>query len=202
MTSTRASTAANPLQHKTGQPPRGPGSVHYISIKHLFLLQISQRKRIVSFFARNRLSVAVRKYRLGSEMKQVAQPALFYESINDVLREVVQALGGAKKVGAMMRPQKLIDEAGRWVSDCLNPDRREKFDPEEVQFLLREARKIGMHSAINYICGDAGYSNPQPVEPEDEKARLMREFIEATKQATRNIERMEALSHVGLRAAA
>lgn len=130
------------------------------------------------------------------------QPALFHESINDALREVVMALGGTKKVGAMLRPQKLIDEAGRWVSDCLNVDRREKFDPEEVMFLLREARKAGCHTAINYIAADAGYSHPTPIEPEDEKAQLMREFIEATKQQTRNVEKLAALNAINLRAVA
>lgn len=135
-------------------------------------------------------------------MDKAQQTPLFYESINDVLREVVQSLGGSKKVGSSMKPQKLADEAGRWVSDCLNSDRREKFDPEEVMFLLREGRKVGCHAAINYICGECGYSNPQPVEPEDEKARLQREFIEATKQATRNLERMEALHNMTLRAVA
>lgn len=127
-------------------------------------------------------------------MPEAKQPSLFHESINDALREIVQALGGTKKVGAMMRPQKLIDEAGRWVSDCLNPDRREKFDPEEVMFLLREARKIGVHTGINYVCADAGYSNPQPIEPEDERAKLMREFIEAQKLAKQNLDRMERMN--------
>lgn len=127
-------------------------------------------------------------------MPETKQPALFHESINDALREVVLSLGGTKKVGALMRPQKLIDEAGRWVSDCLNPDRREKFDPEEVMFLLREARKIGCHTGMNFIAADAGYANPAPVEPEDEQARLMREFIEATKQQTRNVERLAMLT--------
>lgn len=134
-------------------------------------------------------------------MPEIKQPSLFHESINDALREVVLSLGGTKKVGALMRPQKMIDEAGRWVSDCLNPDRREKFDPEEIMFLLREARKIGCHTAVNHICNDAGYSNPMPVEPEDEKARLMREFIEATKQQTRNVDRLAALGARSMAAA-
>lgn len=130
------------------------------------------------------------------------QPALFHESVNDALREIVQALGGTKKAGPMMRPQKSADEAGRWVSDCLNPDRREKFDPEEVLFLLREARKIGVHTAINFVCADAGYGNPQPIEPEDERAQLMREFIEAQKLAKQNLDRMERMNAGAIRAVA
>lgn len=70
------------------------------------------------------------------------QQVLFHESLNDALREVVQTLGGTKKVGVLMRPEKSADEAARWISDCLNPDRREKFDPEQVLWLLREGRRV------------------------------------------------------------
>lgn len=121
------------------------------------------------------------------------QDPLFCESINEALREAVKALGGAKKVGEKLKPEKLADEAGRWLSDCLNPDRREKLDPEQVMWILREARKVGCHTAMHFICDDTGYAKATPIEPEDEKARLQREFIEATKQQTRNVERLEQL---------
>jgi hypothetical protein len=134
--------------------------------------------------------------------KIAEQPPLFYESINDVLREIVHALGGTKKVGNLMRPQKTIDDAGRWVSDCLNPDRREKFDPDDTMWLLREARKVGCHAAINFICSDAGYSNPLPIEPEDELAQLQREFIESTKCLSRMASRIEQLSGGQIRSVA
>lgn len=124
------------------------------------------------------------------------QPALFYESLNDALREVVLALGGTKKVGSDMRPEKSADDAARWVSDCLNPDRREKFDPEQVLWLLRAGRKIGCHSGTYFICSDAGYSSPQPIEPQDEKAELQRQFIEASKHISRLADRIEKISGV------
>lgn len=34
----------------------------------------------------------------------------------------------------------------------------------------------------NYIARECGYADPAPIEPEDEIARLQREFVEATKQ--------------------
>jgi hypothetical protein len=121
------------------------------------------------------------------------QDSLFCESINEALKEAVKALGGAKKVGQQLKPERLADDAGRWLSDCLNADRREKLDPEQVLWILRESRKVGCHTAMHFICDDAGYTKAAPLEPEDEKARLQREFIEATKQQTRNVERMEQL---------
>lgn len=124
---------------------------------------------------------------------------LFIGTLEEALKEAVKAMGGAKAVGSILKPQKLIDEAGTWLSDCLNPKRRDKLDYEQIMWILREARKRQFHGAINFICGDAGYANPVPIEPEDEKARLMREFIEATKQQTKNVEEMKRLSEFNLR---
>jgi hypothetical protein len=108
-------------------------------------------------------------------------PALFHESVTDALREVVQALGGFKKVGAAMWPEKSADAAGRHVADCLNPDRAERFNPDQVLWLLREGRRIGCHAAANFLMRESGYADPTPIEPGDERARLEREFIEAAK---------------------
>lgn len=121
------------------------------------------------------------------------QHGLFHESLNDALREVILALGGTKKVGALMRPEKAADDAARWISDCLNPDRRERLDPDQVLWLLREGRKVGCHSAMNYLCAEAGYSAAQPVEPKDELAELQRQFIEASKSLSRMADRIERI---------
>lgn len=106
-------------------------------------------------------------------------PALFHESLADALREVVQALGGTKAVGAMLRPERGADAAGRWVADCINAERAENFHPEHVLFLLRAGRAAGCHAAANYLMREAGYADPIPVEPEDELARAQREFTAA-----------------------
>lgn len=130
------------------------------------------------------------------------QLQLVHESFNDALREVVQALGGSKKVGAMLRPAKTADEGGRWALDCLNPDRREHFTPDDVLFLLREARRAGCHAALGYLCAEAGYATPQPVEPADEAAELQRAFIESVRQQQRMLDRLGQLGAVALKAVA
>lgn len=109
------------------------------------------------------------------------QMSLMHETLNDALREVIQAAGGAKKVGAEMFPEKTPDEAAGRIRDCLNPDRREVFSPDQVVYLLRIGRSIGCHSAMAYMNREAGYADPLPIEPEDEVARLQREYVEATK---------------------
>jgi len=126
------------------------------------------------------------------QQPQQQQYELIHESLNDALREVVQALGGTKRVGGMMRTDRSAEELGRWVSDCLNGERREKFDPDQVMWLLREGRRIGCHSAMNYLARECGYS-AQPIDPADEKAELQRQYIEAAKYLGKLVGRLEAI---------
>ncbi len=114
------------------------------------------------------------------------QLELVHETIEDALGFVIQALGGAKKVGAALRPEIPADHAAQWVRDCLNAGRRERFSPSHVMWLLRAARAAGVHSAMHFIAGEAG----------DEVARLQREYIDATKALVRMAERIERLRSV------
>lgn len=115
------------------------------------------------------------------------------ETFSEALIECVKALGGSKKVGAMMRRTRPIEESSRWVRDCLNADRRERFDPDEVIWLLREARKVGCHVAMHFLADETGYSHPSPVEPADESAELQRQFIESVRLQQALVERLEAM---------
>lgn len=119
------------------------------------------------------------------------QESLFYESLYDALKEVVRVAGGAKHVGSLLWPSKTADAAGRLLLDCLNEDRPAKLSPEDVLFLLRLGRERSCHAAMNYLTRESGYSDPAPIEPEDERARLQREFIEAQKAMSRLADRME-----------
>lgn len=121
------------------------------------------------------------------------QLSLHHESITDALREVIQAAGGAKVVGSKMFPDMTIDHAASRVRDCLNHDRRERFTPEQVLMLLRMGHQVGCHAAMSFMAREAGYSDPQPVEPEDEVARLQREYVEATKALLHMANKIDAM---------
>ncbi len=122
------------------------------------------------------------------------QPALFYESLPDALRDVVRALGGAKQVGARMRPELPADQAGRWLSDALNDTRREHLTPEQTLWLLGAARAAGVHAAMAYVCDMAGYAAPIPAEPADEQAQLQRAYIDSVRHQEALVARMERLA--------
>lgn len=132
------------------------------------------------------------------------QMSLMHESMSDALREAVQAIGGIKKVGCMLWPEMTPDHASSRLRDCLNPDRREKLSPEQVEMIGRMGRQVGCHAVAAWLMRSMGYADPVPVEPEDEIARMQREFVEATKalgQLAARIESVQTAATTRLRAA-
>ena len=121
------------------------------------------------------------------------QPSLFHEDIWMALTDCVRALGGAKTVGHLMRPEKDPVDAGKWLLDCLSSKRNDKLCLEQVLWILREARKINCHAGATFILRDAGYADPQPIEPEDERAALQRSFVESVKLQRQILTRLESL---------
>lgn len=105
------------------------------------------------------------------------QIPLFVEDYHEAIRATVQALGGFQRVGHDLKPDLKPDAAGRWLADCCNPEKREKLSPTELAFIRRRARMASCHILATYEAREAGYADPQPVEPEDERAALMREFV-------------------------
>lgn len=122
------------------------------------------------------------------------QPALFHEDIWQALRDCVSALGGAKIVGDKLRPELGPEKAARWLLDCLNPDKADKLCVEQLLLILADARRVNCHLGAAFIARATGYADPQPLEPEDERAALQREFIASQKHMAALVQRMERLS--------
>ena len=129
------------------------------------------------------------------------QEVLFHESILDALRAVVERAGGAKAVGLKLRPSKSADEAGRWVLDCLNASRPERFAPDDVLFLLKIGRENEFHGAMQYLANECGY-DVRPIEPADEHAKLQWDYIEAVKLQAKIAARLEKLALPTIKAVA
>lgn len=121
------------------------------------------------------------------------------ETINDALIECVKALGGSKQVGPRIWPEKTPEGAQRLLLDCLNPDRPQHLTPEQVQFVLGLARAVGCHAGMQFLAASLSYAEPTPVEPEDERVQLQREFIEATKALAAMAQRIEMLNQPAAR---
>ena len=121
------------------------------------------------------------------------QIPLFVEDYYEAIRATVQALGGFKRIGSELKPDLPVEAAGRWLADCCNPEKREKLAPTELAYIRRRARKAGVHVLAAYEMREAGYAEPQPIEPEDERAALQRQFIQATAELNGMLARLHAL---------
>lgn len=124
------------------------------------------------------------------------QVPLFHEDWRSALRFAVDALGGPSEVGMKLWPAKSRKDAGSLLSHCLSPDRPEKLDLEEIEWILAESRKVGAHAGITYLCRNCGYADPTPVSVEDEQDELMRQFITAQKSMAAIVRRLDAISPI------
>lgn len=104
------------------------------------------------------------------------QNELFHEDIYEALRTDILALGGTKKVGLLLWPEKKL-KAGDHLNNCLNSTRNEKLDAEQILLIKSEAKKAGSFATVFFECDEIGMTRPSPIEPEDQKAALQREFI-------------------------
>lgn len=110
---------------------------------------------------------------------------MFVDDLNDALRATINALGGMKAIGVELKPEKTAVDAGRWLADCLNADKRDRLAPDQVAFIRRKARAAGVHILAAFEMQDAGYAPPVAIEPEDERAKLHRDFVNAVEKLSR-----------------
>jgi len=126
----------------------------------------------------------------------MSQQTLFYERIEDAIAAVVDACGGRKVVASELWPDKPLRDAHNLLDACLNPSKREKLDPSQIVYIAKRGRQVGCHLLVAFICRECSYADPIPLEPEDERAKLQREYIEATKAMASLAARMERVSLV------
>lgn len=119
----------------------------------------------------------------------------YFECPEDALRAAVQALGGAKKVGALIWRDKDPDHAGRLLLDCLNPSRAEKLELSQIMLVLKMAKDIGCHEPMQWICSDVGYE-ARPVTKAEELDRVTAVVEQSTKTLAAAIATLERLQRV------
>lgn len=115
---------------------------------------------------------------------------------NEALDGVVHALGGFKKVGVLLRPE-LSEKpiaAAQWLRDCLNQDKPERLNPDQVFMLLRCARAADYHAAKHWMDAELGYEQGRPLKPEDEAATLQQRAVDLVREMRTITERLERLA--------
>lgn len=119
----------------------------------------------------------------------------FFECAEDALRSAVQALGGAKVVGAKVYPDKSPDRAAQVLLDCLNTSRPEKLELSQVLLVLRLARDAGHHAPMQWLAGEVGYE-AKPVTKAEEADRLALVVEQSTKTLSSALAALERLHRV------
>lgn len=127
-----------------------------------------------------------------------------FESTTEALIACVKAAGGSKQVGGKVFPEKTVEQAQRHLLNCMNEDRPERLTPDQVLLVAKLARDVGCHAYAEHVADTLGYSEPQPINPKDELAELLREYLETKKTEGDKAARIErAIASMGhLRAAA
>jgi len=128
----------------------------------------------------------------------------FFESVEDALKSAVQALGGSKKVGAQLWPDKTIDDASRTLLDCLNPGRSAKLEATQLMLIFRNAKSAGCHGPFAWFAAEIGYDT-KPITSAEEKDRLtnvVESAYKALAEALPRLERMQKLDQMQGRASA
>lgn len=126
------------------------------------------------------------------------QAELFHADVYAALQATCHVIGGggrnwAKVTGSMLWPAKSPDDAGKYLANCLDRDRNEKLDPEQVLWIAREGKRKGCHYLMAFICDDAEYQRTNPIEPEDERASLQRDFIQGVRHLSAMAKRLEQM---------
>ena len=103
------------------------------------------------------------------------QQQLWHDTIYDSVGAAVDAIGGSKVVAHTLWPAKNIIDGSKYLRHCLNEDRNEKISLDEFVLIWRLSRNKGCHTIAQYIANTCFY-NFTPIEPEDRKAELQREF--------------------------
>lgn len=121
-----------------------------------------------------------------------------YEDELEAARAAVKAMGGPKKVGPIFWPDKSVENAGRYLTDCLSHNRAERLTPSQFILLMRRAREMGFHGLAEYVMSDAGYCRPVPVNPQTEAAVIAGQLVEMLDRAERLTGLLQNLKNMGV----
>lgn len=107
----------------------------------------------------------------------------------------IDAIGEPGEVAVELDPVKWKSEpdaGGRWVSHCIDPDRREKFSLRQVQHIFRRACELGDHDGFADFAALCGY-DAVPVIPEAQLAAALKAADSARRDAEQTARDLQTL---------
>lgn len=120
-------------------------------------------------------------------------PQLFHETIEDAIREVVNALGGPKKVAVALWTDRPPEAAHRLLLACLNEDRPERLAPHHLLTLMSAGREFGCHALMRFLAAETGYSCT-PLDPADQVEKMQQQFTDSVRMLAQLAGQIEKMS--------
>ena len=126
----------------------------------------------------------------------MGQISLIANTLSDALEELVNQLKwpgegrGKKAVGKRLYPSVSLEEAGKKVSRCLDPDHCQKFSLAEIDLILRWGREQNIHVVAEYI-GEALSYDVTPKSLEDLEREAVNEADELAEKLDAVMEKLE-----------
>lgn len=124
----------------------------------------------------------------------------FFETPEQAIEACINALGGAKKVGPMLWPDKSIDNARTYLLACVNHDRAENLNYSQLIFIFREAKALGFHAGFQWFANEIEY-DVRPITKSEEVDRLTGIIEQSTKALAQSISALERLTQKPINAA-
>lgn len=109
------------------------------------------------------------------------QEQLFIESEESAIEALAQRIGGLKKLGCLMYPDLLGDDAHKLLLNKINPKNRAVFSSVDSRLVKRIGAQFECHIYKHWCDVDEGYQCGQPVEPKDTDDEIADRIEEATK---------------------
>lgn len=116
----------------------------------------------------------------------------FYDTPEEALKAAVSALGGAKKIGQILFPEKSMDIAARYLSDCINEARPEKLSAAHIIYIFRLAKQAGFHAAFDWFANECEYES-KPITSAEQEDRQIAIIEETTKALTNALKVLDSI---------
>lgn len=125
------------------------------------------------------------------------QEKLFYDDEFQALRDMIESGQGYKKTAGYLWPGMKQDSAYAKLKACVQEagDQRLKFGEIISAMVFNQC-----YAPLFFACDATQFERPTPRAPEDEKARLQRNIIEAAASFKRDLDRLERLTQSPLKA--
>ena len=102
---------------------------------------------------------------------------LFYDDEFDALqRTIADSERSFKECASFLRPDLKPESAYAWLKACVNPSGDQSLKFGQVISLARFCKRYDM---LFFMADELHHARPEVLDPEDERARIQREFAEA-----------------------